>query len=95
MRKWNIEAHEPYKISGSSQDRLFGMKWCTGKDGCCKKGEGDCDSDADCKGDLMCGQGNGFDDNCNPSLGMPAAHDCCYDPNKGSLSSTAPINEYF
>jgi len=62
VRKWNIEAHEPYKISGSSQDRLFGMKWCTGKDGCCKKGEGDCDKNDDCCDGLSCDSvGAGFD----------------------------------
>ena len=43
----------------------------------------------------MCGQGNGFDDNCDPALGMPAAHDCCYDPNKGNLPSLATLGETF
>jgi len=46
------------------------------------KGEGDCDSDADCIGNLKCGQGNGFDDNCGS--GFPSDADCCYDPNKQS-----------
>ena len=39
----------------------------------CIEGEGDCDSDADCKGDLVCGV-----DNCdrnNP--GFDATDDCC------------------
>ena len=41
--KWNIEAREPFKSSYPAKNRLFGFKWCSGKDGCCKKGEGDCD----------------------------------------------------
>ena len=49
----------------------------------CSEGEGDCDTDADCSGNLKCGQGNGFDDNCDTTLGFPSTHDCCYDPNKG------------
>ena len=48
----------------------------------CSEGEGDCDRDSDCFGDLKCGAGNGFDDNCDSSLGFPATHDCCYDPSK-------------
>ena len=49
----------------------------------CNEGEGDCDRDSDCFGDLKCGQGNGFDNNCDSSLGFPSTHDCCYNPNKG------------
>ena len=41
----------------------------------CGVGEGDCDSDADCKGNLKCGQ-----DNCDTSLGFPSDYDCCYEP---------------
>ena len=43
----------------------------------CSEGEGDCDSDSQCFGDLECGVNN-----CDPSLGFPANRDCCYDPNK-------------
>ena len=39
----------------------------------CQAGEGDCDVDLDCEGDLKCG-----DDNCNGFLHKNA--DCCYDP---------------
>ena len=49
----------------------------------CKEGEGDCDTDSDCFGDLKCGDGNGFENNCDTSLGFPGTHDCCYDPSKG------------
>ena len=45
----------------------------------CEEGEGDCDSDEQCIGDLRCGQGNGLDDNCN-SESFPAYYDCCYEP---------------
>ena len=46
----------------------------------CGAGEGDCDKDADCAGNLKCGQGNGLDDNCDTSLGFLWDDDCCYDP---------------
>ena len=49
----------------------------------CYEGEGDCDTDSDCFGDLKCGDGNGFENNCDTSLGFPGTHDCCYDPSKG------------
>ena len=48
----------------------------------CNEGEGDCDKDDDCFGNLKCGQGNGFDDNCDDALGFEPQFDCCYDPNK-------------
>ena len=47
----------------------------------CGEGEGDCDTDDDCFGNLKCGQ-NGLDDNCDAALGFIATHDCCYDPDK-------------
>lgn len=40
---------------------------CTGE---CLEGEGDCDDDSDCAGDLACGV-----DNCGYG---PSQHDCCY-----------------
>ena len=50
----------------------------------CGKGEGDCDTDADCAGNLKCGDGkNGFDNNCDTSLGFPSSYDCCFDPAGG------------
>jgi len=52
---------------------------CSGGDSCCSKnfpcdiGEGDCDSDSDCAGDLKCGN-----DNCNKlSIGFDSTDDCC------------------
>ena len=51
---------------------------CTGGDSCCTssnqcgENEGDCDSDADCKGDLKCGI-----DNCN-GASFDGTDDCCY-----------------
>ena len=48
----------------------------------CGEGEGDCDSDDECFGDLKCGQGNGYDSNCNTALGFHVLTDCCYDPSK-------------
>ena len=49
----------------------------------CGVGEGDCDNDNECLGNLKCGQGNGLDDNCDTSLGFGSNYDCCYDPNPG------------
>lgn len=61
---------------------------CLGGDSCCQwngyrcgEGEGDCDSDFDCKLGLVCGK-----DNCkNPKnitdgMGFDATDDCCYRP---------------
>ena len=48
----------------------------------CGEGEGDCDNDSHCFGDLKCGQGNGYDNNCDANLGFPSDYDCCYDPKK-------------
>ena len=45
----------------------------------CGAGEGDCDSDVDCAGNLKCGEGNGFDNNCDTSLGFLSTDDCCYE----------------
>ena len=59
-----------------------GASCCTGSNQC-GEGEGDCDSDTDCFGNLKCGQGSGKDDNCDASLGFRDDFDCCYDPNKG------------
>ena len=41
----------------------------------CAKGEGDCDLDHDCLGDLVCGE-----DNCHAELGFPWNADCCKEP---------------
>ena len=78
---------------------------CIGGDDCCTTtnpcnvGEGDCDSDIQCLGDLKCGENNNFDDNC-VGEGFDATDDCCYDPNpKGfnysSLSSLSLSNINF
>ena len=49
----------------------------------CGAGEGDCDSDVDCAGNLQCGY-----DNCNAFFGFTSSYDCCYDPS----NSTQPIS---
>ena len=38
----------------------------------CRKGEGDCDADEDCKGDLTCGV-----DNCPKNSTYDGPDDCC------------------
>ena len=56
-------------------------------EGCCTKhepcevNEGDCDSDEDCMGDLLCGQANCDAD----KFGYKSKTDCCYEP-KGNIS---------
>ena len=62
---------------------------CTGGDSCCTaeypcgEGQGDCDSDSQCKEGLKCGT-----DNCQECLGgvdcseFESGDDCCYDPAK-------------
>ena len=59
-----------------------GGRSCCSSSNQCAEGEGDCDDDDDCSGNLKCGQGNGFDDNCDTSLGFGSKYDCCYDPDK-------------
>merc|ERR1712110_803879 len=53
---------------------------CCSSSNQCGVGEGDCDNDSHCLGNLKCGHGIG--DNCDTSLGFPLGFDCCYDPNK-------------
>merc|ERR1711971_748093 len=48
---------------------------CCTKEKPCNKGEGDCDKDHDCIGDLVCGK-----DNCHDELGFPWWGDCCKEP---------------
>ena len=64
---------------------------CVGGDSCCTssnpcgENEGDCDSDADCSGNLKWGEGNGLDDNCPNTPTFDSTDDCCYDPAKGNV----------
>ena len=56
---------------------LPGTGSCCQPDNTCGEGEGDCDKNEDCDGDLICGTNN-----CrkwNPAA--PAAHDCCQKSN--------------
>ena len=66
-------------FTGCANDGSGGPECCTSSDQC-GEGEGDCDSDVDCAGNLKCGQGNGLDGNCDTSLGFHSDYDCCYDP---------------
>ena len=51
------------------ENRLMDWNWCTNN--LCEEGEGDCDSDDQCKGDLVCGE-----DNCS----LDSKKDCCRQP---------------
>ena len=72
-------------VSSIREDSDF-TSGCNGGDSCCTTtdpcnvGEGDCDFDNQCLGDLKCGENNNFDDNCIGE-GFDATDDCCYDPN--------------
>ena len=70
-----------FKISISDPcfDGSGGTSCCTSSNPC-EAGYGDCDTDDDCIGTLKCGQGNGFDNNCDVSLGFVSTYDCCYEP---------------
>ena len=72
--------YDPEKLIGC-HDGSGGGNCCTSSNQC-RENEGDCDSNSDCFGNLLCGEGSGFDDNCNNSLGFPTTYDCCYDPDK-------------
>ena len=52
----------------------------------CEENQGDCDNDYECQGNLKCGEGNGFENNCPttfPSMVIGIVmHDCCYDAEK-------------
>ena len=45
---------------------------CCTADTPCGKGDGDCDSDGQCQGELTCGN-----DNCSPETGFSSTYDCC------------------
>ena len=73
----------PLKIvTDCSNGTIAGTSCCTSSNPC-GEGEGDCDSDEDCKDGLKCGQGSGHDNNCDNTLVFPADYDCCYDASKG------------
>ena len=80
--------------SSQSYECCSGDECCSGKDSGCgggnlKIGDGDCDSDSNCAGDLRCGHDNcareehrweGFDISCWPQLdlsGWDKTDDCC------------------
>ena len=58
-------------LGNASCTQAYGHTCCTAENPC-DLGEGDCDKDYDCVGDLRCG-----DRNCHPSLEL---RDCCYLP---------------
>jgi len=72
---------------------VFGQDYCNGGDSCCDskpdgclEGEGDCDTDSHCAGDLVCGK-----DNC-VGEGFDKSDDCCYQPCiPGGLCPTEPV----
>ena len=56
------------------------MRQCCTEHGPCGLGEGDCDKDSECEGDLVCGtHGGGKGENCGPSFLYDTA-ECCRAP---------------
>ena len=73
--------HFPAKVCngiGHDYDEYF--KNCCGTKAPCDINEGDCDSDDECKGGLVCGSNN-----C-PSP-FPSSADCCENPDPGNLNN--------
>jgi len=56
-----------------------GDSCCDSRPGGCPEGEGDCDMDSHCAGELVCGE-----DNCNGS-GFDSTDDCCEKPTKNPI----------
>jgi len=58
-------------------------KFCTNS--ICQKGQGDCDNDSECAGDLVCGE-----DNCRDfHQGAKRTADCCTEPDDGGTDECA------
>merc|ERR1712086_227471 len=59
---------------------------CSGGNSCCSSrspcglGEGDCDSDSECTGDLICAKG--YTVGCKKGANWDSSDDCCLDPRK-------------
>ena len=90
---WHSEAdccYDPYKIDRGDQGCPATSKWDDGVTECCsssnpcEEGEGDCDNDNECRGNLKCGdlvedRNNNCKKHFNSIWNFEA--DCCYDPN--------------
>ena len=71
-----------YLISTECADGTGGESCCTSGN-LCGQGEGGCEFDDECFGDLKCGS-----DKCDTSLGFPANYSCCYDPTNSTCTSS-------
>ena len=65
---------EPYQYTTGCH-YYDGTSSCCTSENPCNKGEGDCDYNIDCVGNLVCG-----DNNCHDDLGFPSWGDCCEEP---------------
>ncbi len=54
--------------------------YCCTEESPCDVGEGDCDDDDECRGDLVCGE-----DNCGSDTNFLPGHDCCMRPIPGKV----------
>jgi len=85
-----LNKHDPWKPAKSCNG-LSSHDWsCCRASHQCGIGEGDCDSDSDCKGSLKCGK-----DNCVSGRKFTKISDCCYDPklNAASAQKTVTTNK--
>ena len=62
--------------------KCYGGNSCCSDANKCGEGEGDCDSDSNCLGDLFCLKGGA--EGCHTHVGSnwDSADDCCVDPKK-------------
>ena len=76
MTKYSlINVIDPQACNGEGNDDE--VEICCSEDNPCKEGEGDCDINRDCFGDLVCGSNN-----CDPNRFSQDWMDCCM---KGKL----------
>ena len=69
--------YSPFLCDGSSNNDIDTASCCTSLSPC-GINEGDCDSNLECQGELICGIDNCI--NILPSDHFPSTHDCCYSP---------------
>ena len=94
--------HRAKKSAGEQEPEPGCGSCCAGADGGCQKiqiGDGDCDSDSDCAGNLMCGDNNcgreeDFDISSWPSSspGWDTTDDCCCRLTSNGTCTTIPLS---
>ena len=65
-----------------SVSKCYGALDCCSPESPCRENEGDCDTDADCFGELLCGQNTWMVKRCHTHLSPHFDSHCCYDVSK-------------